>query len=145
MRSRPQSRRPTFPRVEACILCLKSQPQADGLLDIEGMFGLAPNVTIEIEQLGLPLTQLEFVFFLGSGDGTFDLSLRVVDSSGKVLGTTELGQVEFTPAPHGHRLRFAVQPMMIQRAGRYRAILLADGREQSEARFRVALPEGAIE
>jgi hypothetical protein len=143
MRQGTPSRRPMFPRVEGCILCLKSQPQPDGLLDIEGMFGLAPNATVEIEQLGIPLTQLEFIFFLGSGEGTFDLSLRVVDSGGKLLTTTELGPVEFVPAPHGHRLRFAVQPMMIQRTGRFRAILLADGREQSEARFRVALPEGA--
>src|SRR5215216_6449113 len=73
MRSSPLAPRVAFPRIEGCVICLKSQPQPDGLLDIEVMFGLAPNVTIEMDQLGLPLTQLEFVFFLGSGDGTFDL------------------------------------------------------------------------
>jgi hypothetical protein len=123
------------------VICLKSQPQADGLLDIEGMFGLAPNVTIEMDRLGIPMTQLEFVFFLGSGEGTFDMALRVVDSGGATLTTIELGEVEFTPAPHGHRLRFAAPPMLFRKAGRYRAIVLGNGREQGEARFRVAAPD----
>src|SRR6188768_1945005 len=101
MRSSPRAPRVVFPRIEGCVICLKSQPQADGLLDIEGMFGLAPNVTIEMDRLGIPMTQLEFVFFLGSGEGTFDMALRVVDSGGAVLTTIEIGEVEFTPAPHG--------------------------------------------
>lgn len=84
---------PTFPRIEACLVCEGLREEVGHKHTLLGFFGLAPHVRILLADVEVPAT-LCFVFCGGRGEGKVRLKLRVENKQGVEIANGLAAEIE---------------------------------------------------
>jgi hypothetical protein len=118
-----------FPHIDHCIICDSARPELGGKSTILGFLGIAPNVDIRVQDVGLPLGGITFFFVGGAGEGSGTLALEITDWSGKPTISVPPQPVNVTRAERVN-FPFVLSGLIkFPHAGRYVIRLLKDGNQ----------------
>jgi hypothetical protein len=80
---------PQKPSVRFCVICEAVRAEPNGKANILGFYGVAPSVSILIQELGKPIPALMFLFGLSGPSDPVLVGARLSGPDGSVLVTTE--------------------------------------------------------
>ncbi len=131
-----------FPQVRVWLICETVRSESNNKLSLLGVYGIAPDVEILLENFSLP-TSLAFVAFAEPGaEGTFNAQYRILDEGGTPIVESPFAQVVIQRRDRPSSLAFGMIGVRFQREGQHIFRLSVDGQHVSDAVFRArqALP-----
>ena len=119
-----------FPKIDACIICEDLRQEKARKTSILGFFGLAPHVEIVIRDFNQPLERLAFLLMGGPGEGTFSVSIDLLDPSGKQILPPPVPAIQIPQIKSEKRSQFgfAIAPLKLTTPGEYTLRILVDGK-----------------
>jgi hypothetical protein len=124
-----------IPKIETCLVCDLVRPELGGKLAILGFYGICPHVDIGLQHLDQPAV-LTFVLAGGTGQGTFPLTVDIVDENQRVIAS--ISGLAFEANPKGATLVATTLMLIFGHAGRYAVRCLIDQAEIFRAYFAVS-------
>jgi hypothetical protein len=123
--------------VEYCIICEDVRNETWGKLSILGFYGLAPIVTIKVNEWGKPI---KIVLLLGMGgiSGKYEFSASIINPDGSALTADISTEVDFEAVEDDtNTLGWLYPSLIFRQEGIYSFQLSMNGQQIFRTTFRV--------
>jgi hypothetical protein len=113
-----------FPPIRHCLICESVRLEVGRKTTLLGFYGVAPEVSLRQLDFRIPV-QIAFVLICDAGQGTYQISVRIVGQSGTPVMELPPVSVTIPPGPRA-QLNLVVGGVVFPRAGRYTLQVLSD-------------------
>jgi hypothetical protein len=130
-----------FPPIRHCLICEEVRPEVGGKCLILGFFGVAPNVNLIVQDLTKPLEKLCFLLVCEPGEGSYKITMKIAGPKGEmILAPPEVDFLFPSPSQSVNAVNtiFGISGAQFPTAGKYRFILLVQGKEHFATSFDVS-------
>jgi hypothetical protein len=124
-----------FPPIRHCLVCEEVRLEGPGKSSILGFYGIAPNVSLAIQDLSKPLERLSFLLVCEPGEGDHKVSVKIEGPKGEPILTTPEADFSFPPSPQPVNLAIAIAQVRFPTVGRHRFVLFVQGSEHFHTFF----------
>lgn len=129
--------------VKYCIVCEDMRMERFNKTTILGFYGITPDVSIKLLELGKSIERLAFLLAVKVKAGTYKIKFNLLNPDNKVIVERDM---DFTADDKGELafLALTLLNLLIEKDGKYTIKLLQDNKELYKTTFDVAVGDPSL-